>query len=70
MAKDECPCNGCGERSATCHSTCEDRYKPWKARLDAKSRAIKESKVGNKMYAAYRRVKLKAITKAKHEKKG
>lgn len=45
-----CPCDGCTEetgRHPGCHDHCEDRYKPWRKKLDEKNEAKRKYEESN-----------------------
>lgn len=48
--KTGCPCNTCTEetgRHPGCHDHCEDRYKPWKKKLDERNEAERKYRKQN-----------------------
>ena len=49
---EDCPCHGCGERTATCHPNCE-RYDKWCKKRLAKKRAIAIAKMPDSMMDRY-----------------
>ena len=41
-----CPCKNCGDRHATCHSTC-DKYKNWVNKIISKKGAKTKNEIQN-----------------------
>lgn len=46
------PCHGCGKRTATCHSGCED-YKAYRDQMNERSRTIFEASLPDKSLNRY-----------------
>lgn len=56
------PCHGCTKRRLGCHSDCQD-YISWKKDHDDRSALIRSNKVGDDIFAHYRKVNSKGEPK-------
>ena len=71
--RDECPCNGCKDRSTNgepnCHTTCYDRYIPWSERRIARSREYHKNKREEDVLTGYRVNNVQRAKKKVHKAK-
>lgn len=67
--RDECPCNGCKDRTATCHGSCKEKYEKWRAELDKEKKTIRDGHAADNAFLGYRKCKLKVLARVKNERK-